>query len=383
MLPISYALRNLFREPWRFVQKLTGSTLVLLLMLAAGAFNEGMRDLLSTSGDESNLILLGAGSEESLERSQIPLATETIAASIRGIQQRGGVPAVSGEIVYMGMVSAASEEGSQGLTRGVTPAALEVHRKVRIIEGNWPSSGEVLVGRLAHHHLGVDEVALAVGATLDFEGETFRVAGIFDAMGTVMESEIWFDRSDLMAVIQRETLSSVVVRMANTEGRAFADLFAKQRLDLELAVISEREYYDKLSRFYGPIRGITWLTAILVAIGAVMGGLNIMYASYANRVRELGTLQTLGYRRHAILWSLIQEALFIQFLGLALCLSVGLLILDGWLITFSMGTFLLDLSPPVLLLTTLTGILLGTFGSLPPAIRCLSLTIPKALKAAT
>jgi ABC-type lipoprotein release transport system permease subunit len=352
-------------------------------MLAAGAFNEGMRDLLSTSGDESNLILLGAGSEESLERSQIPLATETIAASIRGIQQRGGLPAVSGEIVYMGMISAASEEGSQGLTRGVTPAALEVHRKVRIIEGNWPGSGEVLVGRLAHHHLGVDAVALAVGETIDFEGESFRVAGIFDAMGTVMESEIWFDRSDLMAVIQRETLSSVVVRMANPEGRAFVDLFAKQRLDLELAVISEREYYDKLSRFYGPIRGITWLTAILVAIGAVMGGLNIMYASYANRVRELGTLQTLGYRRHAILWSLIQEALFIQFLGLALCLSFGLLILDGWLITFSMGTFLLDLSPPVLLLTTLTGILLGTFGSLPPAIRCLSLTIPKALKAAT
>lgn len=387
MLPLSYAIRNLFREPWRFALKLTGSVLVLLLMLAAAAFNEGMRELLRSSGSERKIILLGAGSEESVERSQIPLAAESIAtASVRGIETRAGLPAVSGEVVYMGILEPAhsshSGTGAQGLIRGVTPMALEVHREVRLLEGSWPRSGEVLVGALAHHLLGVERADLQVGSFLQFEDEKFRVAGIFDAMGTVMESEVWFDRTDLMALIQRETLSCVYLMLEQAGDRDYANLFAKQRLDLELAAVSESEYYAKLSRFYGPIRGMTWLTAILVAVGAVMGGLNILYASYAGRVREFGTLQTLGFRRGAVLLSLIQEALLVQACGLGVALFLGILALDGRMVTFSMGTFALDLSGGVLLLTLLTALFLGTIGSLPPALRCLSLSIPKALKSA-
>lgn len=384
MLPLSYAIRNLLREPRRFAQKLFGSALVLLLMLSAGAFNEGMRELLGSSGSDRVVILLGAGSEESVERSQIPLSTESIAtAAIRGVESRGGQAAVSGEVVYMGMIQSGSREvGEQGLIRGVTHASLEVHREIRLLEGSWPKSGEVLVGRLAHHVLGLNASELAVGETIRFEDETFRISGRFDAMGTVMESEIWFDRTDLMTLIQRETLSCVYVRLRDVADRAMVDLFAKRRLDLELAAVSESEYYAKLSRFYGPIRGMTWLTAVLVAVGAIMGGLNIMYASYASRVRELGTLQTLGYRRSAILFSLMQEAVLVQSCGLMLSLLVGLVVLDGRMVSFSMGTFTMDLSGSVLLVTIVTATLLGTLGSLPPALRCLFLPIPSALKAA-
>lgn len=384
MLPLSYAIRNLFREPWRFALKLLGSVLVLLLMLAAAAFNQGMRELLGSSGSERKIILLGAGSEESVERSQISLSAESIAtASVRGIENRAGLPAVSGEVVYMGLVEAgAPGTGAQGLIRGVTPMALEVHREVRLLEGAWPRSGEVLVGALAHHLLGVDRADLAVGRILRFEEQAFRIAGIFDAMGTVMESEVWFDRTDLMTLIQRETLSCVYLRLADEADRAYANLFAKQRLDLELVAVSESEYYAKLSSFYGPIRGMTWLTAILVAVGAVMGGLNILYASYAGRVREFGTLQTLGFRRGSLLVSLVQEALLVQGLGLGIALSLGILAMDGRMVTFSMGTFALDLSGGVLLLTLFTALFMGTLGSLPPALRCLALPIPRALKAA-
>jgi putative ABC transport system permease protein len=384
MLPLSYAIRNLFREPWRFAQKLAGSTLVLLLMLSAGAFNTGMLDLLGTSGSEHKVILLGAGSEESVERSQIPLAAETIAtASVRGIEERAGLPAVSGEVVYMGLLQTAEPtKNAQGLIRGVTPTALEVHREIRLLEGTWPRSGEVLVGALAHHLLEVDPADLQVGGTVRFEDQTFRISGRFDAMGTVMESEIWFDRTDLMALIQRETLSCVYLRLQDTRDRAHVDLFAKQRLDLELSAVSESEYYAKLSRFYGPIRAMTWLTAVLVAVGAVMGGLNILYASYASRVREFGTLQTLGYGRWALLWSLVQEALLVQACGFGLTLLFGLAVLDGRMVTFSMGTFALDLSGGVLLLTLFTALFLGTVGSFPPALRCLALPIPSALKSA-
>lgn len=383
MLPFSYALRNLLREPGRLVQKIGGSALVLFLILAAGSFNTGMHQLLQASGSPENLLFLGAGSEESVERSQIPMQSESmIQARVPGIAGRAGVAAVSGEVHYNGLLGMPGGKHAQGLARGVTPAAFEVHRKVRILEGRWPASGEVLVGRLAHHLLGVEADDLAVGKTLLLEDEPFRIAGRFDAQGTVMESEVWFNRTDLMTRIQRETLSCVVIRLDDPAGRARADLFAKQRLDLELTVIPEDAYYAQLAAFYGPVRSMTWLTAAMVALGAVMGGLNMLYASFASRVRELATLQTLGYRRRAVLISLIQESLLTQLIGLVLSLAAAWFLLDGRTVQFSMGTFEMMLSDSVLLVTLLAALALGTVGTLPPAARCLRLPVPVGLRSA-
>jgi ABC-type lipoprotein release transport system permease subunit len=383
MLPFSYAFRNLLREPSRLFQKVGGSALVIFLIIAAGAFNSGMRGLLTASGSPNNVIFLGAGSEESVERSQIPMQSESmIQAGVRGISKRAGAAAVSGEVHYNGLLAVPGGKEVQGLTRGVTPAAFEVHREARILDGQWPASGEVMVGRLAHHVLGVPEEALAIGNTILFEGEQFRIAGHFDAAGTVMESEVWFNRGDLMTLIQRETLSCVVIRLDDPSFRARADLFAKQRLDLELTAVAESEYYANLATFYGPIRSMTWLTAAMVALGAVMGGLNMLYASFSSRVRELATLQTLGFRRWAVLLSLIQESLLTQLVGLILATAIGLLLIDGAMVQFSMGTFRMELSGGVALAGFLTAFLLGSIGTLPPAIRCLRLPVPAALRSA-
>lgn len=72
MLPFRYAIRNEFRDPTRLAQAVLGSALVALRVMGATAFNQGMINVLSTSGDPRNVILLGAGSEESLQRSEIP-----------------------------------------------------------------------------------------------------------------------------------------------------------------------------------------------------------------------------------------------------------------------------------------------------------------------
>ena len=49
------------------------SALVFGLVLSAAALNHGMRHVLSATGDPQNVILLGAGSEESVERSEVPV----------------------------------------------------------------------------------------------------------------------------------------------------------------------------------------------------------------------------------------------------------------------------------------------------------------------
>ncbi len=354
---------------------------MVFLIFAAASFNQGMESVLRASGSPRNVIFISAGSEESVERSEVVIqAEEQITAGVRGIDQRLDSPAVSGEVHYMGNVFFDDGQKAQALLRGITPSAFEVHREVRLLSGRYPSPGELIVGQLAWHTFGVDQSDLSEGAKIVFEDQTFTVSGVFEAPGTVMESEIWMDRTDLMTLVQRESLSCVVIRLDSIDAFPEADLFTKQRLDLELVAIRESDYYGKLARFYGPIRAMTWLTAGMVAAGAVFGGLNMLYAAFSSRIRELATLQAVGFSRGSILISLIQESLLSTLMGTLVAAFLATAILEGVNVPFSIGTFRLTLTVPIILIGLGTGLALGTLGALPPAMRCLGASLPKALR---
>ena len=380
MLPFTYAVRNLFRDPARLLQTVGGAALVVFLLMTAAALNQGMNEVLSASGSPKNVILMGKGSEESIERSEVHLEAESIAATaIRGLQESLGQPAVSGEITYQAPLVTDSGHKEQGLLRGVTEKALLVHPKVRLEEGRFPGPGEVMVGILAHRKLGVIPEEVGLGNSVFFEDAEMTISGIFSAPGTVLESEVWFDRNDLAILTQRDSLSAVLVRL---DGAEFEDVevFTLQRNDLELAAVREDHYYDKLGAFYGPIRTMTWLTAVMVAAGAFFGGLNTLYAAFASRIRELATLQSIGFRRRSIFLSLVQESLLATLTGTLLAFVLALLVVDGMSVPFSIGTFRLTLTPTVILAGLSVGVALGTVGILPPAWRTLSPALPKALR---
>ena len=136
----------------------------------------------------------------------------------------------------------------------------------------------------------------------------------------------------------------------------------------------------KLAAFFGPIRAMVWATAVLIASGGVLGGLNTMYAAFASRVREVGALQAMGFARRAIVVSLVQESLVASAAGALLAAGLGLLLLDGLTVPFSAGVFGLVVDAPVLATGLAGGLLLGLVGALPPALRCLRLPITDALK---
>lgn len=381
MLPLSYALRNLFRDKSRLLQTVGGSALVVLLIMAATALNSGMAGVLSASGSPRNAILLGAGSEESIQRSEVSAQLGGIAeAAIPGISKVLDTPASSTEIHYMSFLEVADGRKGQGLFRGVTPKALLVHPEVRIIDGTFPRAGEVMVGKLAWRKLGLPEESLRPGKKVKLDGSEMTVSGVFAAPRTVMESEIWTVLGDLYMLAQRDTVSCVVLRMDTPGDFSEVDLFAQQRLDLELTALRESDYYAALSSFYKPLRIMTWVTAGLVAAGAVFGGFNTLYAAFASRIRELATLQAIGFGRVAVFMSLVQESVIACLGGTLVASTLALLLLDGRTIPFSIGAFTITVSPQVAITGLVTGVLLGILGSVPPAIRCLRPSLPRALR---
>ncbi len=382
LLPFEYATRNLGRSPMRLALTVFGSALVVLLIMIAGSFMVGMQATLAVSGAKQNIMLLGAGSVESVERSELSIHTAGIVlGSIDGFRSRAGIEGVSPE-VHIQMPLDVDGEDRLVLIRGVRPEAFLVHDQVQITHGLAPRNGrnEMIVGKLAARTLGYESESDAIGAQIMLDDDAYTVSGIFTGDGGIVEGEIWTSLTDLLITSQRDTLSCVIVSLDDAKPSDL-DMFAASRIDLELVAISEDEYFAALANFYKPIELMVVITCIMIAVGGMLGGFNSTYAAFASRVREVGTLQTLGYKRGAIAWSLVQESVLSASVGAIIACAVSLFVLDGFTVRFSMGTFTLSMTQGIVALGIASGLLIGVIGAIAPALRCLRLPIPEALRA--
>ena len=386
LLPFEYGVRNLGRSPARLAAIVLGSALVVSLFQAAAAFVRGMERSMVVGANDSNVILLATGSEESLERSQVDMnAAGIVAADIPGIKTRLGVPFVSPEI-HVALLVKTEREGTgefRVVVRGVEPTAFLVHPRVEIVEGRAPVPGkdEIMVGELVSEKMGVSTEKLRIGNSLWFDKRSWSIVGRFRAPGTVMNAEVWTPLTDLQVATKRGTVSCVVITLDNATFED-VDAFTKMRFDLGLTGIRETEYYGELMKFYRPVHMLIWITAILIALGGLLGGLNTMYAAFASRAGEIGTLQSLGFSRGAIAVGLIQESVLAAAGGSLIGCVVGMWLVDGQAVRLSMGVFQLTIDHKVLLMGLVAGMFVVVIGALPPIWRCLSMPIDQALKAA-
>ena len=374
---LTYTLLNLLKAPIRSLQLFIGTFLVFMLLMAAAAFQTGMTNSLSMTASEQNVILLGAGSEESLERSEVSWQAVPATKTLKGIKKVFGQPAVSPESHYNTVVKIADKE-MEAMLRGVTRSSLIVYPALAISEGNFPASGEMMVGRLAWKRLGLEESDLKIGSEIIYEKQTFKVSGIFSAPKTVMESEVWMNLNDLSALSQRDSISCITVRLDTAEFDDI-DLFTKKRLDLQLTVIKESDYYAKLGSFYEPILVMAWITALLIAAGALFGGLNTFYAAIKSRSKELATLQAIGYSRTKLFISLFGESCIIHALAFLVALIVSMSFFPMVHINFGSTFFSLSLNQEQVLGIFISAITLALLVILIPAWNCLHPPLSKTL----
>lgn len=388
LLPWDYGIRNLFRRPSRSALTLAGLVLVVLLVFVVVGFIRGLEASLAVSGDPRVVLIHSLGAAENIENSSVPASTAALfSASLNSIERRRGpgdsaVVCVSPELYLGTQINAASAgDGALGLVRGVTPSLLLVRRNIQIVEGRWPGPGEVLVGRLAATKLGHSGDDLAIGRTVGFEGRQWKISGRFISSGSALEAELWCPLDELQQAMKRQDLCIVAVLLASGASAADVDEFCKERLDLELRATPETAYYEAIHNHYGPVRALAWLIVFMLAGAGIFAGLNTMYGAVVGRVRELATLQALGFVRTAIALSLIQEGALLAATGSLFAAVVALGIVNGVAVRFTMGAFLLRVDSVALLIGCGTGLLLGIVGSIPPAIRAMRLPVAEGLKA--
>ena len=355
---------------------------MIVLVFVVVGFIRGLGQSLAISGNPQTALIFSLGMGENLEYSSIPMRTsDLIPASVEGIREHFGQKHVSPELYLGTQVNVGQREASMGLVRGVTRSALLVRGQVEIEKGDWPATGEVIMGRLAAAKLGANQVETSIGQFISFEGRKWKISGVFSAGGSAFESEAWCRLDELQQAMKRQDLSIVAVTLAPDGDFANLDLFCKERLDLELQTMQETQYYDSLQKDYGPVRWLAWLVVSLVSAAGIFAALNTMYGSVIGRIAELSTLQTIGFVRRAVIVSLLQEGLLLAATASLLAAWIALVFVNGAAVRFTMGAFVLRIDNMAVLIGCGVGLSLGFLGTIPPAIRALRMPIVDGLKA--
>jgi putative ABC transport system permease protein len=118
---------------------------------------------------------------------------------------------------------------------------------------------------------------------------------------------------------------------------------------------------------------------VIIGIAAAISALVIlltMYTTVTERTRQIGIMKSLGMSNFRIAWTIAQEAMLISFLGIVT--GVALTVIMRYLLT-RVTTLEVEISPIVLAITTVVGLIGGVLGALYPALKAARLDAVEAL----
>jgi putative ABC transport system permease protein len=134
----------------------------------------------------------------------------------------------------------------------------------------------------------------------------------------------------------------------------------------------------------------SYLVAVIMAIGGMLGIMNTMYAAISQRSKDIGVLRLMGFRRWQILLSFQFESLLIAILGGLLGCVLAYFVFDGRTVTsiISSGAggggktvvLRLTVDMQVLAIGALFTLIMGTIGGFIPAFSAMRLRPLESLK---
>jgi putative ABC transport system permease protein len=125
--------------------------------------------------------------------------------------------------------------------------------------------------------------------------------------------------------------------------------------------------------------------AVIMALGAVFGALNTMYAAVANRAREIATLRALGFTAVPVVVAVMLETMTLAFAGGVLGAGIAWALFSGFTVStlgsnFSQIVFQFQVTPGLMLRGLQWALVIGLVGGLFPALRAATLPVTTALR---
>jgi putative ABC transport system permease protein len=370
-------LASLPQRKWSALSAVLSIAMVIAVLVTFLAMAAGFRSTLRGSGEEDVAIALQTGAPDEAS-SAISSEEVALLAGLVGTPSGRPVSAEAVAVVALPRATGGAERVNIAI-RGVDRAGLALHPAIQLTAGRMfrPGTDEIVAGRGAAGQA----AGLSLGNIVRTGGASWRVVGVFEARGSLFESELLGDRAVIQTLFGRPSVNSVRLPLddrASLESleRAIA---ADPRLNVTLQ--TDRAFFASQSRrTVDLIQRLGWPLAIVMAIGAIAGALNTMYATVQVRTREIVTLRILGFRRGSVFVGTLIESVLLALVGAAAGLGLASLAFDG-LSASTLGgglakvVFTLQVTFPVIAQSLLFACLIGILGGFFPAARAARLPL--------
>jgi putative ABC transport system permease protein len=378
-------LRSVSQRFWLSLSTIIAVALVVVVLLAFMAMANGFQRTLNASGAQDIAIVLRGGAQSEINsvvsRDQVRLVEEGPGIA-KGPDRK---PLVSAELyLVVDGIKRASQTKANLPVRGIGPEGAALRTGIKVVDGRMFNRGsnEIVVGKaLLHEFQGFD-----LGQTVTFGTSRWKVVGIFEARGSVFESEIWADLPVVQSLFNRNNVFQTVrVRLESSAGLAAFQNYVENDPRLKLEAKSEAAYFaEQASRTSDLIQKLGWPLAIAMAFGALAGALNTMYSSVATRATEIATLRAIGFGSFSAFAGTLIESLILAAIGGVIGAAATLLIFDGFTAStlgasFTQVVFSFRLSPMLVAQGVALALLVGLIGGLFPAVRAARMPIVAGL----
>jgi putative ABC transport system permease protein len=378
-------LKSISQRLWLSISTVVAVALVVMVLLAFLSMAYGFARTIAGSGAPDVAIILRGGSQAEINsvvtRDQVRLIEEG-----PGIAKTAeGKPLASAELyVVVDGIKRSSQTKANVPLRGVGQESSNVRRGISITAGRMfsPGSNEIVVGKaLLREFQGFD-----LGQTVAFGTSRWTVVGVFEAEGSVFESEIWADLPVVQSLFRRNNaFQTVRVRLDSPSALGALKSYVENDPRLKLDVKSETEYFaEQAAQTTDLIQNLGWPLAIAMAFGALAGALNTMYSSVAARATEIATLRAIGFGAFPAFAGTLIEALVLAATGGAVGAVATYFIFDGFSAStlgasFTQVVFSFKLTPALIAQGIALALMVGLIGGLFPAIRAARMPIVTGL----
>jgi putative ABC transport system permease protein len=427
-VPLRYNLRNL-RVRWLTnAMTLVAFTFVVGLLVMLLAFVSGMNNLTENTGVPGNVFVLSDGATDELfsnlgygDLDNVEREVAMLGKNDRPLPEPVRVARFTNDKGRE--VALASRETYYSINQpipGTNPPrrrfvslramdSAEVAAKVHGVElyppGKWFSAagvdgqgrvecvvGEGIAKTLAE---GTGKSALRPGDTFELGDMTWVVSGVMKSEGKTYGSEIWAKKFNLITTpFGKPNYTTLVLRTeqdTQDASRALAYHLGTRYTQQKLKAFSEPDYYAELTKTNNDFLAVIVVVAVVMAIGGVFGMMTTMFASIAQRIRDIGVLRLLGFKRWQVMVSFLLESLTVALLGGAIgCLLIRLFVNGaGSTSTLSGGgggpggktvAITLDVNFEVVTMGMLFALAMGRIGGLVPALSAMRMKILDSLR---
>jgi putative ABC transport system permease protein len=371
--------KSLPQRFWTSMVIVVGLGATIGVLLSMMSMTNGMSQAYLNAGDGGRAIVVSLGAENegnsSISRAMAPLIMDAPGIA----KDKDGKP-LADRGLNMG-IPILRTNGTKAYTtmRGFGPKGVALRPEFKLVQGRMiqPGKREMMVG------IGTQTVFrhMKIGDSIIMPDGEWPIVGVYST-GDILDGQVIGDTETVMNALHKQAYNSVLVRLASPNA---LDVFKRAMTTnpaISVTVTRHSDWYKKIAdNSTTGLVIIAYVVGAVMAIGALFGCLNTMYAAVSARGREIATLRAIGFSAFPVALSVIFESVVLAVAGALTGAAIAWALYDGKRDAFGNTVFFLSVSPRLVALGVIWAVVVALLGGLAPSVRAARRPVVEALRA--